>query len=453
MSSVTPVQESFFDIIDNKLNSQSRINTAFIEKWNEALAAVEGYVNAYELQKAIDLRYGLEFARMKVGQIDDTFMVVKQFADAYWKKSRDIYAEVKQIIEEFWLSAGGIMKYMTDVDMIDLCEQYRNMFVYNYLGIYVGGVSNANDWSERENVVIAPRFWGSDEISVPYILKTREELMDGIDAASRLLDEINELERNKPGLVNFNGSPISIEANAIPLYKDPNAEPSYSYTFAGYGVSHSDNETTWNLPFIGKSSYEYTTGNKTVYKETDSYNPVTADFKPAQWGTNAMDVATSAYDVGAKAVEYNELAGKMGDFASRMTNNTHDENDMLKDGLYKVPDAVKDAVGAIAKVGDMIGFLQAGIDSKTGGTVKQYTYVTRDSQGRVLDHGRVYERQVGGTLGISPPPGADDAIGGAGYVKERTITVKQSKITGATTKSNRLAEGFKFGPMVVSETQ
>jgi tetratricopeptide (TPR) repeat protein len=449
MNGVPSLPGNFTEIIGDKLANFERINKSFVEAWEKEVKAASP-VN----EERVNLRNKLAFYRMQVGQIDDCYSMIKQFADVYWKQSRDVYAEAKQIIEEFWLSAGGIMKYMTDVNMIDLCEQYRNIFVYDHLGIGVGYVSNAGFSFDYEYQPLPEFALGSDEMSVKYIIETRTELMENIDTLSRYFDKTNELKQNKmPETVNFDGSPIDIEANAIPLYKDPNAEPSYSYTFAGYGVSHSDNETTWNLPFIGKSSYEYTTGNKTVYKEMDSFNPVTSDFKPAQWGTNAMNVAASTYDVAAKVVDSNELAGKIGDFASKMINNTHDDNDMLKDGLYKVPDVVKDAFSAITKVGDIIGFLQAGIDSKTGGTVKQYTYITRDSQGRVLDHGRVYERQVGGTLGISPPPGADDAIGGAGYSKERTITVTQSKITGATTKSNRLSVGFKFGPAVVSEIQ
>jgi hypothetical protein len=85
--------------------------------------------------------------------------------------------------------------------------------------------------------------------------------------------------------------------------------------------------------------------------------------------------------------------------------------------------------------------MQAAADSKTAGKVTRYKYVTKDANGRIVDRGDVYERQVGGQL-LSAK--------GAGFGLERTTTVTKSKMTGnavmnKTLKRNYSFSGFRVG--------
>jgi hypothetical protein len=235
--------------------------------------------------------------------------------------------------------------------------------------------------------------------------------------------------------VDFDGDPANIEKNALATFKDADEGPVRGFAWGEYYYRYDAGASSWNLPFVGKG-YGDADGYVTDMKDDGKKEPAfdRSDFKPVERKLPATKAAVIAYDVGATVADLSDMAESVGKFAKSMKENTIDL-DGDDGGPISVPGIAKGVIGLIGDIQGIVGIARASVNVKTAGDVKTYSYTTRDRQGRVVDQGRIYERQVGGEF--------------KGYSRTRTTTVKQSQMTGISSKSQTLTDKFKF----VSSTQ
>ena len=420
--------------------------------------------------KATNLRYHIQFCSKLITDNTALHNLCVEYAAKFTDMDEAWYNECKQLMEEFWLKAGGILKYMTDHDVLDYGEASREKLVvekvsvwtYIYSGSQPGNPGNKYDKLIQENVYnyntrdyyqcswadygcfVGPDFKvfhirGLDKWTVERYYTDANRYREKLE---QLQAELNEFVAKSPHLSppppprKFDGSPVDVENNALQQFKGPNAEPEYEYSFAGYYYRFSSDSDSWNLPIFGRGSSDSVSGNITKYEKID--DPDTSDFKPLKRDdfANVRNLGSTTYDVATKVISAEEMAKKAGDFVERMSKNVHELDEDLKGGGV-ILEKIKPIVGAIGKIENYVGFAQAAADVKNAGVVTRYKYVTRDSRGRVVDRGDMYERQVGGEIELPGDIGS--------YGLERTTTVTKSKMTGVATKNKTLKHSFSFG--------
>jgi hypothetical protein len=159
-------------------------------------------------------------------------------------------------------------------------------------------------------------------------------------------------------------------------------------------------------------------------QEKTVYDQKTGEAKPAP---------ASAFDVGAKLTAVDELGQKL-DAASDYVRSKIFKNTSGKETKGSNPlGAIFKGADILKKGQESIGFFQAAANIKTAGNRMFGEYVTRDKNHRVIDHGLVYIRQVGGSLPVPNSP----ELG-------REVMVMKSRITGVSTKQEFTQYKFKF---------
>jgi hypothetical protein len=147
----------------------------------------------------------------------------------------------------------------------------------------------------------------------------------------------------------------------------------------------------------------------------------------------ARPAPTSVFDAGAKLTAVGELGKKL-DAASDFVRSKVFDNTSGKEIKGSNPlGAVFKGADVLKKGQESIGFFQAAANIKTAGNRMFGEYVTRDKNHRVIDHGLVYIRQVGGSLPVENSP----ELG-------REVMVMKSRITGVSTKQEFTQYKFKF---------
>ncbi|MDR0491153.1 MAG: hypothetical protein LBH28_07930, partial [Oscillospiraceae bacterium] len=409
---------------------------------SDAIAALTRQVDHLnERIKETKLRYMIQFYKQCQSDIGPIFELCKRFAARYVEMDKEWYDENKQLMEEFWLKAGGVLKYMTNPDMLELCETLREMFVLEHVNVFTYSFETGDLMQLQFEAAESPNSaknkdyyygcidnsWGMGKHIVEHYYYLYNFYQEEIDTLQGQLDELiaqsHYLQPPKP--VNFSGSPVEIEGAALPVYKDPNSEPTQGFTVGGYYYRYNSDGYSWNLPFDDRGKYEYAGERTTIYERDFARE----EMKPLNQRVTVTQKAAAAYDVATKAVEASELPDKIRDFAKKIT-----EKEIILDtpsGPTSSAGIVKKGLGMIGDVTGYIGIVQAAADVKTAGKISYSKYVTRDSRGRVLDQGDVYERQVGG------------GVHGCG--RERTTTVMRSKMTGVATRQKTLTYKYKFG--------
>ncbi|MCL1876336.1 MAG: hypothetical protein FWF87_08785 [Synergistaceae bacterium] len=404
--------------------------------------------------KATKLRYDIRFCMKLIADNMALHNVCKEYAVKFTDMDKAWYNECKQLMEEFWLKAGGILKYMTDPDVLEYGEASREKLVVDNVSVwthiyYVRTLGGYDKFTEEyvynnnygSSYAPDPYVWhirGLDKWTVDKYYKDNDRYQEAIE---ELQAKLSELVAKSPHLSpppphKFDGSPVEVENNALQQFKDPNAEPEYEFSFAGYYYHFSSDGDSWELPILGRGSYDNANDSKTIYEKIEE--PDNSDFKPLKRDdfANVRNLGATTYDVATKVISAEEMVKKAGDFAERMRKNVHELDSDLSGG-GGVLERIKPVAGAVGKVQNYIGFAQAAADVKTGGTVTRYKYVTKDSRGRVVDRGDMYERQVGGDIDLPGDIGS--------YGLERTTTVRKSKMTGVAAKNKTLKHKFTFG--------
>ena len=387
--------------------------------------------------KEAKMRYMIRFYKQCQSDIGLIFDLCKRYAIRLTDMDEAWYNENKQLMEEFWLKAGGILKYITDPEMLWLCEMLRERFVVRSVSIMTyrhhseKPLLSAGDFDDYYNGCIGGIGWHVyGKYTVQLYYNSYNMYQEKIDELEQQLSEFysSHPRLQPPTPVPFGGSPVEIEGGAIQEYKDPYAQPMQGFTVGGYYFRYNSDGYSWSLPFDDRGKHEYAGDRTTIYerdRRLDDFEPVERKEKPLSLR------AASAYDATAKMINASEMPDKISEFAKKI---------MQKEIVLDNPSGPMGNIGAAKKIfgmfGDVmgyIGFAQAAADVRTSGSITYSKYVTRDSRGRVLDQGNVYERQVGGSI--------------MGYGLERTTTVTKSKITGVATKKKSLTHKYKYGTM------
>jgi hypothetical protein len=154
---------------------------------------------AKELKRAREL--SIRAAKLKVEQENAEFDAHKQYANRMMNESQTVYHESKQIVEEYWLKSGGLLKYMTDEAVFNKMNARREMLVYDYTGDCLGTLADiASELnSAKRDVTFA------EEILAELLGNGMDELLE------QLIPEEEEGENLVP----------DIEEQAIGIYPEP----------------------------------------------------------------------------------------------------------------------------------------------------------------------------------------------------------------------------------------
>lgn len=76
----------------------------------------------------------LHTAQLEYNWKVEDFNSYKQNAESLITDSQKEYNETKQLLEEFWLKSGGLIKYIANEDVFHVLNAKREMLVYDYIG-------------------------------------------------------------------------------------------------------------------------------------------------------------------------------------------------------------------------------------------------------------------------------------------------------------------------------
>jgi len=217
---------------------------------------------------------------------------------------------------------------------------------------------------------------------------------------------------------------VEIERTALPLFREAGDLPLIGFEgtlpFSDKHTAYTDGgKSTWII--TGESG-----ARGSVYDESSgTMTTFSAASKPAG--------SASVFDVGAKLTDIQELGDRLDkatEFVREKVFRQKGGKESEGSGPFGAPFKGADM---LKKGQETIGFLQAAANVKGAGSRMYGEYVTRDRDHRVIDHGLVYIRQVGGALPIENSP----ELG-------REVLVMKSRITGVSTKQEFTQYKFKF---------
>jgi tetratricopeptide (TPR) repeat protein len=357
--------------------------------------------------------------------------ITRRYTLEYLKIPKSKYDERRPLVEEFWLKAGGLMKYMTDRDAYDLTDNRREMFAVDWMDIWPTAgypVPNAGDSVFVRAVDEAPLGMSSPfcSISPPALQGALERMQRYQEELAKLSKGLNKLTPPPKILPKyaFDVDPVEIERTAIPLFKEAGDLPLIGFEgtlpFSDKHTAYTDGgKSTWVITGEGGargSVYDDTSGSMTTFS---------AASKPAG--------SASVFDVGAKLTDLQELGDRLDkatEFVREKVFRQKGGKESEGSGPFGAPFQGADMM---KKGQEAIGFLQAAGNVRGAGSKMYGEYVTRDRDHRVIDHGLVYIRQVGGALPIENSP----ELG-------REVLVMKSRITGVSTKQEFTQYKFKF---------
>jgi len=377
-------------------------------------------------------RKGIRFYSACKGHQKDLLDLTRRYTFQYLKIPKNKYDERKPLVEEFWLKAGGLMKYMTDGNVYDLADKRREMFAVDWMdvwptaGFFVPNVMGHPRISETDETALA--------ISSPFLCSISPSALHGtLDRIQMCEEEIAKLSKNLNRLnpppkvlpkYAFDVDPVEIERTALPLFKEAGDLPLIGFEgtlpFSDKHTAYTDGgKSTWII--TGESG-----ARGSVYDESSgTMTTFSAASKPAG--------SASVFDVGAKLTDIQELGDRLDkatEFVREKVFRQKGGKESEGSGPFGAPFKGADM---LKKGQETIGFLQAAANVKGAGSRMYGEYVTRDRDHRVIDHGLVYIRQVGGALPIENSP----ELG-------REVLVMKSRITGVSTKQEFTQYKFKF---------
>ncbi len=391
------------------------------------------------------LRKGIRFYTACIGHMNDLLNITRQYTMRYLDYPQKKYGERKQLVEEFWLKAGGLMKYMTVREVYDLAANRREVFAVDAVDIWPTAgyaIPNLGTSEARQAIDKFPL-----ALSSPFLCQISPAALEGtLESIRQCEEDVAELSQALNALLPppkvlpkyaFDADPVEIEKTALPMFKEAGDLPLIgiegTIPFSGKHTAYTDGEkSTWIISDGG--------GARGAIHDEGSDTMTTFDVAPKQGKSvydkktgEAMPAPASVFDVGAKLTAVEELGKKLDsatDFVRskifKNTSGTEVKGSNPLGAAFKGADILK-------KGQESIGFFQAAANIKTAGNRMFGEYVTRDKNHRVIDHGLVYIRQVGGSL----PMGNSPELG-------REVMVMKSRITGVSTKQEFTQYKFKF---------
>jgi hypothetical protein len=369
----------------------------------------------------------IEFYEKTLVDMDAVYNLVKHYASMLMEKDRDWYYKSKQILEEFWLKAGGLIKYMTEDDLLELCEAQREKFVLRRADVNMAFSVNLTTsflvLEDRRHGGLSG-LWDLGPMSVKAYYEDREKILDELESLRQKLGELTKRPdiQKPPRPIDFDyerDDPVNIEGTALQNFEKPNHLNTIGFSAFGSYVYFNDAEASWKLPFIGRGKADFINETVTKYE----------DMRKRERPRDMESITVGALDVSAKFLSKTDMVDKLSGWEQKIRGlddaaiNTGLKGSSITSGIGKL-------TSEGGKIVSGVGFLRAAADVKRSGEITIGKYVTKDSKGRVIDHGIVYERQVGGSI-------IDIELAS-------TTTVMHSKITNVATKTMKLEYKFKF---------
>jgi len=129
----------------------------------------------------------IEVQQIKLEWAIEKHRAARNYATQLLNRSRDGYNESKQLLEEFWLRSGGLLKYVVEDDLYYVLHGRRKMVVYEYTGVFLGELEKASSElnMKRSDVTI-------EEMGLAYLMSGKssppveEEKKEGADLAPKI---------------------------------------------------------------------------------------------------------------------------------------------------------------------------------------------------------------------------------------------------------------------------
>jgi tetratricopeptide (TPR) repeat protein len=391
------------------------------------------------------LRKGIRLYTASIGHMNELLNITRKYTLEHLNFPQKEYEKRKQLVEEFWLKAGGLMKYMTVREVYNLAANRRELFAVDTMDIFpTAGYAIPNFGTEEGRQAIDEAPLG---LSPPFLCQISPVGLEGmLDYIRHCEEEVAQLRKSLDALLpppkilqkyTFDADPVEIEKTGLTTFKEAGDLPLIGIEgqipFSDKHTAYADGEkSTWIISGEGGSRgaiHDRGSGTMTIFdaapkQEKTVYDQKTGEAKPAP---------ASAFDVGAKLTAVDELGQKL-DAASDYVRSKIFKNTSGKETKGSNPlGAIFKGADILKKGQESIGFFQAAANIKTAGNRMFGEYVTRDKNHRVIDHGLVYIRQVGGSLPVPNSP----ELG-------REVMVMKSRITGVSTKQEFTQYKFKF---------
>lgn len=317
------------------------------------------------------LSISLEAEELRVEKQNTILSILKNYSLNIINACNDYYNEQKQLLEEYWLKCGGLLKYISDYDIYMSLSYAREKTVYDYLTNPIFPVKSMGDSLRAYKELLD---------------QARQDLESFINVYEKYLDmEIPQYEEDekgsKPGDPDF---VPDIEREALTEFKESTDMGSWGFEL--------------EEPFFGLATVSVSYDGENLDFE---FNSIKGGKK---LGINLVDGSTYSHTIQGVT-----LAG--------------DTKWFTKSG--KVSDALNRS-GPLGKGANALGKIGFSFsDSQHTGQ-----YIQRNGGKSIIDVGRVYIRESGGTI--------------SNFGKSTKVTVTKSMISGVAIKSTTTKYKFFF---------
>ena len=137
--------------------------------------------------------------------------------------SREQYNETKQILEEFWLRSGGIIKYITEEDILKQFDYERTMTVYEYIEYPIG------------NLLL----WAGNLVGAETVMFYTDEIISILNSLGMIAEDYENIMSQNEAKEKGDDMIPDIEKQAITHFEEEGDLPDVGFEgdIFGFGVS------------------------------------------------------------------------------------------------------------------------------------------------------------------------------------------------------------------------
>lgn len=195
--------------VENKIykfsDEASEKELKMMDELNEKQASGQDSFD-FDIMKPMRPEDLFEIERKAMEEYNNVLKEIKKVYNSYTPEvismCREQYNETKQILEEFWLRSGGIIKYITEEDILKQFDYERTMTVYEYINY---PISNLLYWAGNLVAAETTMFYTGEIISLlesmGMISENYEEIMSRIEKAEKNDEMIPDIEEQ--AITNF----------------------------------------------------------------------------------------------------------------------------------------------------------------------------------------------------------------------------------------------------------
>jgi len=173
-------------------NQRSSINDAFEPQYKAAVDKTRTVAKEAIRSANIDAQ------SIKVAWAKAKFDAFMHFVNQRIRLTHDYYTESKQILEEFWLKSGGLLKYIIEADLFNSLNAHRKMIAYEYSNVVISKLSDIASEFEIEKIgvtfeqaLLDGMISEADSLNMPSPVEEEEKL---VDLVAKIGDKPRELD-------------------------------------------------------------------------------------------------------------------------------------------------------------------------------------------------------------------------------------------------------------------